>query len=206
MRRLRHSTRFSRALSRSGGFTVVELMIVLTLAVVLGSLTIPSMRTMLRNGRLTSATNDLLASLNRARTEALKQQAPTAVCFTSDPSATSPVCDYGAARGWIVFVDSNGDWSRQANEAVLERHAALDSSVTVKADGDAIIAFSATGFATPSGAHQALRTVIFCDARGVVAAGASSTARALLVSTTGRARSVSAFADVQSALGGATCP
>lgn len=206
MRQKRHPTLPHRARSRSAGYTLVELMVVLTLAVILGALTVPSMRTMLQNGRLTSAANDLLASINRARTEALKQQVPTAVCFTANPSAANPVCDYAAARGWIVFVDSNGDWAYQSNEAILERHGTIDTSVTVKADGDAVVAFSATGFATPSAAHQALRNVAFCDARGVVASGASSTARALVIATTGRTRAVSSVTDVQSALGGASCP
>jgi len=206
MRRVSHHSVLSRAVPRSGGYTLVELMVVLSLAVILGSIAVPSMRTMLQNGRLTSAANDLLASINRARTEALKQQVPTVVCFTANPTATSPVCDYGAARGWIVFADNNGDWARQSNEAILERHSVIDSTVTVKADGDAVVAFSATGFATPSAAHQALRNAVFCDARGVVAAGTGSTARALLIATTGRARTVSSVADIQSALAGAACP
>ena len=206
MRRVSHHCVLNRVGPRSAGYTLVELMIVLSLAVILGSIAVPAMRTLLQNGRLTSAANDLLASIHRARTEALKQQVPTAVCFTANPAATSPVCDYGAARGWIVFADSNGDWAHQSNEAILERHAAIDSTVTVKADGDAVVAFSSTGFATPSAAHQALRNVVFCDARGVVAAGTGSTARALIVATTGRARTVSSLTDVQSALAGAACP
>ncbi len=189
-----------------GGYTLIELMVVLSVAAILGSIAIPAMRTMLLNGRLTSGVNDLLASVSRARTEALKQQVPTAVCLTSNPTAATPTCDYAAARGWIVFVDSNGDWAYESGEPVLERHALLDSSVTVKADGDAILAFSPTGFATPSGAHQALRNVVLCDARGVVALGPSSTARALVVATTGRARAVSSVTDVTAALGGGTCP
>ena len=206
MRRVSHHSRLNRVAPRSAGYTLVELMVVLSLAVILGAIAVPSMRTLLQNGRLTSATNDLLASINRARTEALKLQVPTAVCFTTNPAAASPVCDYGAARGWIVFVDSNGDWAHQSNEAILERHATIDATVTVKTDGDAVVAFSATGFATPSAAHQALRNVIFCDARGVGAAGTSSTARALLIATTGRGRAVSSVADVQSALAGSACP
>jgi type IV fimbrial biogenesis protein FimT len=198
--------RLSRPYPRVGGYTLIELMVVLTIAALLGSIAIPAMRTMLLNGRLTSGVNDLLASVSRARTEALKQQVPTAVCLTSNPTATTPTCDYAAARGWIVFVDSNGDWAHESGEPVLERHTLLDSSVTVKADGDAILAFSATGFATPSGAHQALRNVIFCDARGVVALAPSSTARALVVATTGRARAVSSVTDVTAALNGGSCP
>lgn len=196
----------SRASARTGGYTLVELMLALTVAVILGSIAVPPMRTMLLNGRLTGAANDLLASVNRARTEALKQQTATAVCLTADPTAATPACSYAAARGWIVFIDTSGDWAYQSGETILERHATIDSGVTVKADGDAILAFSPSGFATPSGAHQALRNVTFCDARGVVAAGGSSTARAVVIATTGRARAVSAVADVNAALNGGSCP
>jgi type IV fimbrial biogenesis protein FimT len=191
---------------RAAGYTLVEMMVALTVSVILSAIAIPTMRTMLFNGRLTSATNDLLASVNRARTESLKQQLSTVVCFTANPTATNPTCDYTAARGWIVFVDSNGDWAHQSNETVLERHGTIDSTVTVKADGEAVLAFSPTGFATPSAGHQALRNVVFCDARGVVTLAPSSTARALVIATTGRARAVASVSDVQAALGGASCP
>ena len=182
------------------------MMVALSIAVILGSIAIPSMRTMLLNGRLTSAANDLLASVNRARTEALKQQTPTVLCFTADPAASSPTCDYAAARGWIVFVDTNGDWAYGSGETILERHAPLDSTLTVKTDGDAVLAFAPTGFAAPSAARQALRNAVFCDARGVVATPPTSTARALVVSTTGRARTVASRTEVLAALAGATCP
>jgi type IV fimbrial biogenesis protein FimT len=195
-----------RERSRARGYTLIEMMVVLTTAAVLAAIAIPGMRTMLQNGRLTGATNDLLASVTRARTESLKQQLPTAVCFTANPSAATPTCDYAAARGWIVFVDTNADWAYESGEPILERHATIDTSVTVKADGDAILAFAATGFATPSGTHQALRNVVFCDARGILPLGSSSTARGLVIATTGRARAIAAVADLTAALSGGSCP
>lgn len=192
--------------TRAIGYTLIEMMVVLTVVAVLAAIAVPALSTTVKNTRLTGATNDLLASVTRARTEALKQQLPTAVCFTANPTAATPSCDYAAARGWIVFVDTNGDWAVEAGEPILERHATLDPSVTVKTDGDSILAFSPSGFATPSGAHQALRNAVFCDARGVVASGASSTARGLVVATTGRARAISAVADITAALAGGSCP
>jgi type IV fimbrial biogenesis protein FimT len=206
MNRARFRRHTPRTRCRVDGYTLIELMIALTVAAILGAIAIPALRTMLLNGRLTSGVNDLLASVTRARTEALKQQLPTAVCLTANPAAAIPSCSYAAARGWIVFVDTNGDWAYESGEPILERHALLDAAVTVKADGDAILAFSPTGFATPSGAHQALRTAVLCDARGVVALAPSSTARALVISTTGRARAVSSLADVTAALNGSGCP
>jgi hypothetical protein len=92
------------------------------------------------------------------------------------------------------------------NEPILERHGAIDSTISARADGQAIIAFAPTGFAVPS-AGVAMRNVVFCDSRGVVTLGASSTARAVRISATGRARVVNTVTDVRAALAtGVTCP
>jgi hypothetical protein len=76
----------------------------------------------------------------------------------------------------------------------------------MRADGQAVIAFAPTGFAVPS-AGVAMRNVVFCDSRGIVALGSSSTARALIVTATGRARVANSVSDVTAALAsGVSCP
>ena len=193
------------------GFTLIELMVALSILAVTGFFAIPAMRTMLLNSRLTSLSNDLLASLMNARTEAVKRQSNTVVCAVLDPTAAAPACTYAGGTSWIVFADTNGNWQWDAGEPIIERHPAIDTSIFIRADGQSVTSFSATGFATPSGLITAMRNITLCDSRGVVAlAGSSSTARAVTISPTGRARVVKSVTDVNAALvsasGGAHCP
>ena len=66
-----------RALAR--GFTLLELMLAITVAAVILGLGAPNMAEFIRNSRMTSAANDALAALHMARTEAIKRRAWTAL-------------------------------------------------------------------------------------------------------------------------------
>jgi type IV fimbrial biogenesis protein FimT len=182
------------------GFTLLELLTTVAVAGVLMAVAVPNMRDFLRNGRLTSAANDLLRSTQTARSEAVKRQQTIAVCATSNPAASAPVCSYSNFRGWIVFVDTNGDWQANSTEAVLERHDLLDSSVTIKNDNDGIVSYSPSGFANPAGTKTPARNVVICDVRGNQSVGLASAARTLLIDATGRARVGKSTSDVATAI------
>lgn len=61
------------------GFTLIELMIVLTLIAIMAGIGVPGFQTMLQNSRLTSTTNNLLSALQYARSEAVTQRAAVTV-------------------------------------------------------------------------------------------------------------------------------
>lgn len=65
--------RRSSASGRAGGFTLIELMVVITLVAVLGAIAVPSFRNLLLNQRLAASTSEFVAALSLARTEALKR-------------------------------------------------------------------------------------------------------------------------------------
>jgi len=201
---------------RQRGFTLIELMITCGLVGLLLTAVVPNMRTFLRNNQLSGAVNDMLHSIQVARTEAIKRQpAPGAgvvVCGTATPTVadTAMTCDYATFKGWFVFLDSNGNWQHDAGEPVIERHGLLDANLTVRTDANArIVSFSAAGFANPAGARVPMRTLVVCDSRGVLQVGNAATARALFISTTGRSRASSTWQDVKNTalpLVGGACP
>ena len=186
--------------SRQPGFTLVELMVTLTVVGILIGSALPNMRDFIRNNRLTGGVNDMLHAIQVARSEAIKrQQGNVVVCGTASVTGADAAmtCNYATFKGWFVFQDTNGNWQHDAGEPVIERHELLDASITVKTDAqDRIVSFGPSGFANPAGARRPMRTLVMCDSRGVVAAGANSTGRALFITPTGRARATSSFGDV----------
>jgi type IV fimbrial biogenesis protein FimT len=55
------------------GFTLIELMVTLTIAAVLALVVAPGLTAYKRNAELTSAINTLLSAVNAARSEAMKR-------------------------------------------------------------------------------------------------------------------------------------
>jgi type IV fimbrial biogenesis protein FimT len=182
---------------------MIELMVTLTVAGVLTALALPNLRPFIQNSRLTSASNDLLRSLYIARAEAVKRQVNVAVCATADPTASDAniTCSYGAFNGWFVFVDTNGNWQHDNTEAVIEKHALLDSSVTVRNDANGIVSYAPTGFANLAGAEAPSSNIVLCDQRGtVLLSGTDSAARAVLIANTGRVRVTKTQTEVATAI------
>jgi type IV fimbrial biogenesis protein FimT len=168
------------------GFTIVELVVTLTIAAILATIAVPSMRDFIRNGRLTSASNDLLRAYQVARTEAIKRQQNVVVCATNNPTSAAASCSLDNFQtGWIVFQDDNRDGQHTTGEAVLTNHTALDPTLTINDNNDSLAGYNGSGLPIPSLAN-ASNQITICDERGVTADGANSTARALFVDATGR--------------------
>lgn len=60
---------------KTGGFTLVELMITIAVAAILLATATPSFTSLIQNHRLVAQHNDFVANLNLARSEAVKRSA-----------------------------------------------------------------------------------------------------------------------------------
>jgi hypothetical protein len=112
----------------------------------------------------------------------------------------------------VVWVDADNDWvpDNVANEPVLDRHPALDATLTVRSNNSRRIRYLSTGFSSPAGPFGAnTNNIAICDARGtqLTIAGVSA-ARALRITATGRPRATKIQADVNAAIAaiGTACP
>jgi len=166
------------------GFTLIELIVTLTIAGILIALAAPAMKSFIFDQRLTTQANDFIADLNFARSEAIKRAANVTICRQGG-SLTSPSCNSSAnwQAGRIVFVDSDGDSAIDSGDTILRVRESLDGSNTMSVVGSVAlnsVVIASTGLTTLStGQEAALR---LCDSRGTVAVTIS-------VNYTGRATS-----------------
>ena len=110
--------------SAERGFTLVELLVTLTVAAILTAVAAPSMRSLLAGRATVSASDELANSLRVARSEAMKRGLTVSVCASASPNAATPACSGGGSppwlSGWIVFVDRNNNGTIDANDRVIK--------------------------------------------------------------------------------------
>jgi type IV fimbrial biogenesis protein FimT len=167
---------------KTSGFTILELMMTLTVASVIMALAVPSFRDFIKNSRMSGASNDLLASLQLARTEAIKRRHSVAVCASANANAAVPGCtgSFNGA-GWVVWDDVDNDSAIDGGESVLARHAALDPGLTVSESANVVV-YQPSGFLSVNQTNF----ILLCDDRANAQLGNSYFKRAVSISKTGR--------------------
>lgn len=98
----------SRIRASNTGFTLIELMVVLAILAIVAALAAPSLERFIVRNRVASITNDLLATINFARTEAITRNQCVSICPVANPRVADPRCraDDDWSAGWAVFVNS----------------------------------------------------------------------------------------------------
>lgn len=127
---------------KENAFTLVELIITLTILGITAAIAIPSMNTFVESNRLTALTNDFLADINLARSESIKRGVQTAICG----SPTSPSCAGGANwnGGWLVFVDADNSSTWSSGDIEIKTHEAVPKNNTITPPAT-IIVFNRSG-------------------------------------------------------------
>ena len=147
---------------------------------ILVAIAVPAFNNFVLNDRDIGQINSLVASLNYARSEAVKMASPTGI--TVCPSGGGTTCAPAApwSGGWIVVDTNNADCGGAACPP-LQNIPALAGANTLTAVGAAAtgITFLSSGIVTPTGAGPAL-TIRVCDTR------LAAFAREVEVNSTGR--------------------
>lgn len=174
---------------RGGGFTLIELMITMSVAAILLSVVMPGFRGIIQQQRIATSVNELLNAVYFARSEAVKRRSTVVVCKSADGATCDHSLDW--EDGWLVFV--NRDLTGEGDVQVQIDGTAPDDEVVFVGEGLAVditvspnfakhLAFEANGsvdinLSDPNDDHA---TLIFCDDRG------ADHARAILMSLSGR--------------------
>ena len=114
----------SRTSGRQRGFTLIELMVTLTVAGVLLALGIPSFSKLIANNRIATQTNEFVSALNMARSEAVRRSQGVSV------RSTNGGVDF--ASGWKIYSDPNLAGAAPAASDVLRESSGLPGKTTVK--------------------------------------------------------------------------
>ena len=155
------------------GLTLLELVCSLALAAILVGLAVPSMADFAANQRITAATNQMIAHLQYARTQAITRNQNVVACPTIDQQHCS---GNRWDRGWMVFSDADNNRQPDAVEDVL-RVVQADHRAVVSSGGRDRVRFQPHG-----GAYGSNLTLRICAANHRVAG------RAVIVSNPGRVR------------------
>lgn len=122
----------------TGGFTLIELLVAITIAGILLAIALPSFEgTILRN-RLSTSTNQLIAGVSLARSEAIRSTQGASIC----PSADGASCGGEWDDGLLVWADRDNNDVVAASEAV--RYIQLPTGLTL-ASAAASIDFNGRG-------------------------------------------------------------
>jgi type IV fimbrial biogenesis protein FimT len=110
--------------ARTRGFSLTELIMVLAIAAVMLAIAVPDMRQLIRRQQLKAAVNDLFGAIDLTRSQAIARGGQVQLV----PADAAGV-DW--SRGWVVFVDRDGDRRPGDGEEVIMRHGPVPNGIVI---------------------------------------------------------------------------
>lgn len=161
-----------------GGFSLVELLVALSVVAILASLALPSFARSLAQTRVADATSAIYSAVVLTRSEALKRRIRIVMCSSSDGSNCS--VGSGWSAGWLIFEDRNDDGIRDAGEEIIRVQGA-QSGVTTTGNGPMrdYVSYVASGRTQQLGGGLLMGTLTVCS---------DDLGRAIVINHAGRPR------------------
>ena len=108
---------------RLSGFSLIELLISITIVLTLTGLAMPNFASLTTKTRLSSTSNALFESLYLARSYAISSQKKVHVCHLNDDGSETCSNDreYNSnwSSGWLVFIDKNGNNDHDSDDEII---------------------------------------------------------------------------------------
>ncbi|MDH3608239.1 MAG: GspH/FimT family pseudopilin [Gammaproteobacteria bacterium] len=162
------------------GFTIIELMIAVILMAVLLTMGVPSFSRTIEQNKLSTQVNDLISTMQYARSESVKTGKRITICKSNNgTNCVSAAAGYES--GWIVFEDdSPADGDLDAGEQLLKVHEALESNFTLRGSNSFVnfISYLPSGGVTNTNPGH----FVLCKEN------VTSKSRAFFINTAGRTR------------------
>jgi len=154
------TTGAGRARARVGGFTLIELMITIAAASILMAIAVPSFNQMIISGRLTAQSNEMVAALSLARSEAIKRNASVTLCRVALETDNTCATAAGTWQTWIVLAGGAGTVIRRGTVNTFSGSLVMRSTLTT----DQVV-FGPDGLARTGNAMVADHTITVCSSR-----------------------------------------
>lgn len=107
--------------SAARGFTMIELMVVISIIAILTALATPTFTPILERWRVRQSMEEMTATLYFARSEGVKRGGGVVIAKRPNSgTCTSASTNAEWGCGWTVFADSNGDGTQNAGEPTLQ--------------------------------------------------------------------------------------
>jgi type IV fimbrial biogenesis protein FimT len=181
---MKNQTRQFCTKNAQAGFTLVELIITLVIGGIIMTQAVPSFANMIASNRLVTQTNDLVADIHLARSEAATRGTQVILCRSGNSRATTPSCggtNKTWTTGWLLYVENDDitGFLASGGDTLLRIGQPAHSVVTVMSDtaGNTSLTYNADGTAGS--------TAVFaiCDANG-----GTTTGRQININLVGRPR------------------
>lgn len=121
------------------GFTLMELMVAITVFGILTALAVPSFTTMTNRNKLAAESNELLAAIQYARMEAVRTSAPVTFCGTASADADADDdCESGEQPYWVVIGTTTSGGQEQLRSYEMREPLKVSTdleSIIFRADG-----------------------------------------------------------------------
>ncbi len=142
--------RYMKRFAPARGFTLIEVLVVMSIVSILLALGAPSFRESIERNAVSGHANTFMNSIRYARSEAIRSGLTVAMCRSTNPESSSPSCAAGAGdwvSGWIIFVNRDNDGTFDADDILLRVQGPITNSGGILYLGSAnvVLRFRPTG-------------------------------------------------------------
>lgn len=155
------------------GFTIIELLVAVSIVALLVSLALPNFSEAIQNNRLATKANDLMLGLKVARQTAISRGLVTFICHSNNTDTDKPTCGGGTDSDWntgfIVYTapirtltPANRDYAPDTDSLIQQISLSQSKNIEVKqTNAEKYISFTSGGLLFDSDAIE----MQICDDR-----------------------------------------